>query len=1114
MLDYRKSIKLGGVELAVALYFLLISVFIKLSQLAILSAQHLISPSGLLNPILLLSFFSGDFMAAGLVYAIFHLLPIITPFNSKAKKNLAHIFIISYVFYGIFNIEFFREFLINITPGAIIAAYSLKDIMGPTVGNINESVNLFNVFVKLTALLLGWFLTLKLARSAGDKKCNIGVLAFLTFLLFLPHMAHNIYAVHAIPNEIIELETYDLNHNPFILFLHSIYSRFFFFHYAPDFDYMVEIHSGEILIDEAYPLMKGTPYTICSHPLLSKRERFRDFCRLDEDSDGFEKRFDCDDNNSLVNPLALEIPYNRIDENCDGQDAPEMNVVVIILESIDANHMQIYGNKNPNNPNLMRYYNHSFIAENFYGNAAGSLTGEFIIYCSLYPYEDYWSLGLPIYTEMPCLQDVFQSRGYRTSYIMPGSSGFGDVKSFVNQKSDWQLIDDDQIDDTRWFTHRWGIEEKSIIDPFFDWIEEDVERPFFTVLRTITGHSPRVVHPDYEKFNDKSVNCAYYMDSFIGEVISGLEERSLFNDTLIVIVSDHTRNRENMGRIPFIMINPMLFPSIEATNILSSQIDVTPTILGLLSIQTINSFQGVNILEYDLNRTVYYQSELGALGMITENMEFMWWRDTGRKRLIREGADVTGSKEDVVGDSTQHLTTWRAYYSNLFVNNKIFDTPIINTPQSESENIGCFRLEDPGLYHWATYAVASSEYGADSWTAMQATGEPKSYPCQNMRTAWAPEITGNSTEWIRLYYNYSIYPEELIICSSFGEHQIKKIEIFDKWDNAHTVFEGELLARCDEPAYFSLNDINFPIHAVQITTHMQRADSRLARSRKVENIDAVGIKGHVEAHFIFPRGIHDYQKHHENLSTVELSLLERLDMPTPFIAANRGLSCCYPENTLISFSKAVDSGMDALVLSVHRLEDYTPVIIHPDRNKIVKTQTIERDSLGKHDAGAWFDESFRGQRIPTLEEVFQVFGNKTYLLVDIKNYEAEFVDNVIDLIEEYGLEGSVLVYSRRIETINQIKFRNDKIPVSYWGFPCDNSDDLINLLEVIGSIPIDFLAVDRRRAGCIDSDIIGLPVEVFTVNDKEEVQDYLDKGFKMIVTDYPYNGSLFLGFYP
>jgi glycerophosphoryl diester phosphodiesterase len=98
----------------------------------------------------------------------------------------------------------------------------------------------------------------------------------------------------------------------------------------------------------------------------------------------------------------------------------------------------------------------------------------------------------------------------------------------------------------------------------------------------------------------------------------------------------------------------------------------------------------------------------------------------------------------------------------------------------------------------------------------------------------------------------------------------------------------------------------------------------------------------------------------------------RLGHATPRVIGHRGAAGLAPENTPVSFRKAAELGVHWVEFDVHLTADGIPIVIHDD--------TVNRTSDGKGDvaalslaaltaldAGAWYGEAFRGERIPTLE---------------------------------------------------------------------------------------------------------------------------------------------------
>ena len=142
-------------------------------------------------------------------------------------------------------------------------------------------------------------------------------------------------------------------------------------------------------------------------------------------------------------------------------------------------------------------------------------------------------------------------------------------------------------------------------------------------------------------------------------------------------------------------------------------------------------------------------------------------------------------------------------------------------------------------------------------------------------------------------------------------------------------------------------------------------------------------------------------------------MIEKL--PQPVIFAHRGASAYAPENTLAAFQLALEQGAQAIEFDVKLSADGDVVVIHDqtvDRttNATGDVARLPLADLRELDAGAWFGAGFRGEKIPTLHEVFAAFGETLLMNIELTNYATPFdalVPKVVDLIKKYGLERQV-----------------------------------------------------------------------------------------------------------
>lgn len=114
-------------------------------------------------------------------------------------------------------------------------------------------------------------------------------------------------------------------------------------------------------------------------------------------------------------------------------------------------------------------------------------------------------------------------------------------------------------------------------------------------------------------------------------------------------------------------------------------------------------------------------------------------------------------------------------------------------------------------------------------------------------------------------------------------------------------------------------------------------------------------------------------------------------MTAPLIFGHRGASAYAPENTLAAFNLAFEMGADGVELDVTLTKDGVPVVIHDD--------AVDRTSDGKGrvsdmmvrevqqvDSGTWFDAKYRGEKIPTLEEVLTRVPATKIVNVELKTH--------------------------------------------------------------------------------------------------------------------------------
>ena len=137
------------------------------------------------------------------------------------------------------------------------------------------------------------------------------------------------------------------------------------------------------------------------------------------------------------------------------------------------------------------------------------------------------------------------------------------------------------------------------------------------------------------------------------------------------------------------------------------------------------------------------------------------------------------------------------------------------------------------------------------------------------------------------------------------------------------------------------------------------------------------------------------------------------------LTAHRGWRAKYPENTMRGFREAAKLDIDGIEIDVHMTKDYRIVICHDptldrttDKNGWIRNMTLEE--VRRADAGIKFGEEFKGEKIPTMEELLELMASRPdlRLLLELKDYPEEIGDFAyasatltLSLCKKYGVFG-------------------------------------------------------------------------------------------------------------
>jgi glycerophosphoryl diester phosphodiesterase len=218
-------------------------------------------------------------------------------------------------------------------------------------------------------------------------------------------------------------------------------------------------------------------------------------------------------------------------------------------------------------------------------------------------------------------------------------------------------------------------------------------------------------------------------------------------------------------------------------------------------------------------------------------------------------------------------------------------------------------------------------------------------------------------------------------------------------------------------------------------------------------------------------------------------------MSQAWIIGHRGVAGL-PENTIASFERAIEMGVDAIELDVRQSADGKLVVVH---DSVVGDHSVQSTPYEK------FRIAPEGFEIPLLEEVLEQVGKRTFLDIEFKH--AGFEAQAVELIKKYTDPAQVMVSAFDTKTLEAV---DDLFPELQIGYIYNRTQDE----ESRHNCPIDVVIPQFRLASRQLIEEVheeGLRVWAWTVNEENEIQRLLALGVDGLITDHPERVAKALG---
>jgi len=284
------------------------------------------------------------------------------------------------------------------------------------------------------------------------------------------------------------------------------------------------------------------------------------------------------------------------------------NIILVTIESFSAKYMGSNGDERNLTPNLDALRKQSLYFNNFYATGTRTDRGLEAITLAIPP-----TPGRSIVKRVgresgfASLGQQLKAVGYDSVFVYGGRGYFDNMNAFFGGNG-YRVVDQSSVDESQiHFKNAWGMADEDLYRQTLKLADADhaKQQPFLLQLMTTSNHRP-YTYPD-NRIDIKSGNgrdgAVKYTDYAIGDFLDQARKKPWFDNTIFIFVADHTAGsagKEDLPisnyQIPLFIYAPKLIGARETAQ-LASQIDLAPTLMGLLNLDYVSTFFGRNLLQ-------------------------------------------------------------------------------------------------------------------------------------------------------------------------------------------------------------------------------------------------------------------------------------------------------------------------------------------------------------------------------------------------------------------------------------------------------------------------------------------------------------------------------------
>lgn len=371
------------------------------------------------------------------------------------------------------------------------------------------------------------------------------------------------------------------------------------------------------------------------------------------------------------------------------------NVVFVLMESMSANFMREFGNDKAITPFMDKLAQKSVLFSNLYATGTRTVRGMEAVTLSIPPTPGSSIVKRPNNANLFTIASVFKQKDYQCNFFYGGDGYFDNMNAYFGGNG-FDIYDrgrgsilSDEIKAKRYnvtdaevtFENAWGACDEDMYKKLISVADKYYaeKKPFLNFVMTTSNHKP-YSYPD-KKVAIPSGTCrngaVQYADYALQQLFEKSKNKPWFKNTIFVIIADHCASSAGKDEIdvanyhiPAMIYGANIKP--EKVSKLCSQIDVFPTLFGMLNWTYESNFYGKNVLDPNFEPRTFMGTYL-KLGYM-KNDEIMILSNQKKNHFykwIKETNDLNKipMKESFLNESI----SWYQTADYLFTHKKLLD---------------------------------------------------------------------------------------------------------------------------------------------------------------------------------------------------------------------------------------------------------------------------------------------------------------------------------------------------------------------------------------------------------------------------------------------------------